>query len=178
MTKPRKPYKAKLFAGVLACSEKLFPDVKAKLEKLFGHTNLESETLVFNSTDYYEPQMGKDLKRKFYSFEKLVEQDSLAEAKLSANRLEEEFSGMHGVKRPINIDPGLLLPSKLILASCKDFSHRIYVGKGVYGEITLQYVNDSFRILPWTFPDYHREEYHAFFAAVRQKYMHQLKSQR
>ncbi len=178
MAQPSKPDKAKLFAGVLAASQEILPELKDKLEKLFGKTDLESETMAFDSTEYYEAEMGTGLWRKFYAFENLVEQESLVRAKLSTNRLEEEFSGMHGVKRPVNVDPGLLLPSKLILASCKNFSHRIYLGKGVYGEITLQYANGSFRILPWTFPDYRLEDYHEFFASVRQAYMRRLKAQR
>jgi hypothetical protein len=178
MAQPQEPHRAKLFAGVLTGSEELLPEVKEKLEELFGRTDLESETMLFDSTYYYEPQMGAGLKRKFYSFEKLVEQELLAEAKISANGLEEQFSGRLEVERPVNIDPGLLLPSKMILASCKNFSHRIYLGRGVYGEITLQYADGSFRVLPWTFPDYRLEEYHAFFATVRNRYMSQLKAQR
>jgi hypothetical protein len=178
MALPRHPHRAKLFAGVLTGSEELLPELREKLQGLFGNTDLESAAIAFDSTDYYEPQMGKDLKRKFYSFEELVEQELLIEAKLSTNALEEEFTGKSGAKRPVNIDPGLLLPSKVILASCKDFSHRIYLGKGVYGEITLQYAGGAFGLLPWTFPDYRREDYHVFLAALRRRYMEQLKAQR
>ena len=178
MAQVKKPQKAKLFAGVITASQELLLELKEKLEGLFGSVDFESEIMAFDSTDYYESQMGTGLARKFYSFERLVEQDSLAGIKLSTNRLEEDFAGRLSVERPVNIDPGLLLPSKLVLASCKDFSHRIYLGKGVYGEITLQYMNDSFRILPWTFPDYRKEEYHSFFAGVRDVYMRQLKAQR
>jgi hypothetical protein len=178
MALPQNPQKAKLLVGVLTGSEQLLPELKARLEELFGKADVESETMVFDSTDYYEDQMGAGLTRIFYFFDRLVEQDSLADVKLSTNQLEEDFSGRLPVQRPVNIDPGLLLPSKIILASCKDFSHRIYLGRGVYGEITLQYVNGEFRTLPWTFPDYRQEEYHAVFAAVRQLYMQQLKAQR
>ena len=71
-----------------------------------------------------------------------------------------------------------MLSSKIILASCKDFSHRIYLGDGVYGEITLQYTKGGFQILPWTFPDYRKEEYHVFFDNLRRRYMEQVRSQR
>ncbi len=174
MAQVRRPDKAKLFAGVLTSSEELLSEVEMALVKLFGPVGLQSETMPFDSTDYYEPQMGKGLKRKFFSFEKLVEQDTLAQAKLAANALENDFAGRLPVERPVNIDPGILLSSKIILASCKDFSHRIYLGEGVYGEITLQYSGNEFRILPWTFPDYRREKYHEFFDNLRRRYREQL----
>jgi hypothetical protein len=178
MTEPGQPDRAKLFAGVLSASRELLPEVRKKLEELFGPVELESDTFAFDSSDYYEPQMGKNLSRKFYSFETLVEQDTLAAAKLATNRLEKEFAGRCEVERPVNIDPGIMLSSKIILASCKDFSHRIYLGDGVYGEITLQYVKGEFQTLPWTFPDYRKEEYHVFFDNLRRRYTEQFRSQR
>ena len=178
MALSRKSDKAKLFAGVLSGSAELLPEVRLALERLFGPVDFESATMPFDSTDYYESRMGKNLKRKFYSFEQLVEQDSLAEAKLAANALEKQFTGKLPVERPVNIDPGLVLPSKLVLASCKDFSHRIYLGGGVYGEITLQYSNGAWRTLPWTFPDYRKGEYHEFFEILRKCLVEQLRSQR
>jgi hypothetical protein len=177
MTQAKQSEKAKLFAGILSASEELLPEVKQRLEKLFGRVDFESEALAFNSTDYYEPQMGKNLKRKFYSFETLVEQDSLAEAKLATNKLEKEFAGRCEVKRPVNIDPGHLLASRIILASCKDFSHRIYLAGGVYAEVTLQFAGGAWRTLPWTFPDYRKAQYHKFFDMLRQRYVTQLRAQ-
>ena len=176
MAKAGKPEKAKLFAGVLAASEELLPEIEQALTGLFGPVDMMSETMPFDSTGYYEPQMGKDLKRKFYAFERLVEQDTLAGAKLATNALEQEFAGRCRVERPVNIDPGILLSSKIILASCKDFSHRVYLGQGVYGEITLQYAGGAFRTLPWTFPDYRLEEYHLFFDNLRERYRGQLRT--
>ena len=177
MAQVRQPDKAKRFAGVLTASQELLPEIEQALVKLFGPVDLRSETMPFEGTNYYEPQMGKNLKRKFYSFEHLVEQDTLAGAKLATNALENEFTGRCSVERPVNIDPGIMLSSKIILASCKDFSHRIYIGDGVYGEITLQYSgsDNEFRILPWTFPEYRREEYHAFFDILRRRYREQLR---
>jgi len=178
MTEPGQPDRAKLFTGVLSASRELLPEVRKQLEKLFGPIELESEVFAFGSTNYYESQMGRNLSRVFYAFEPLVEQDTLAALKLATNKLEKEFTGRRGVERPVNIDPGIMLSSKIILASCKDFSHRIYLGDGVYGEITLQYVKGEFQTLPWTFPDYRKEEYHAFFDNLRRRYTEQFRSQR
>lgn len=178
MAEPQEPEKAKFFCGVLCASVELLPEVKAHLEKAFGPVDSESETMLFDSTNYYEDEMGKHLVRKFYAFETLVEQDSLAGAKLATNALEKKFAGKMDVKRPVNLDPGLLLASKIILASCKDFSHRIYLGSGVYAEITLQYSSGrkgAWQTLPWTFPDYRKKEYHDFFTVLRQRYMEQVR---
>ena len=56
--------------------------------------------------------------------------------------------------RVANIDPGYLEPSKLVLYSTKNFSHRIYVGNGIFAEVTLIYEHGDFKFLPWTYPDY------------------------
>lgn len=178
MAGPAEPLKAKLFAGVLAGSTELLDSAKKELEKKFGAVDFESPTMPFDSTEYYEPQMGKGLLRKFYTFGSLTGQDSLSRIKLATNAIEQDFRGRSQVDRPINIDPGLLLPSKIILASCKDFSHRIYLGEGVYGEVTLQYVKDAFVTLPWTFPDYRLPKYHEFFKKARELYLAQMRSQR
>jgi hypothetical protein len=167
---------AKLFAGVLVSSTEVLSEVRQRLHREFGKPDYESEVILFDSTDYYEPQMGHNLTRRFYGFEQLVRQESLAALKLATNKIEDEFRGRLGVARPVNIDPGLLLPSKVILASCKDFSHRVYLSDGVYAEITLQYVHGKFETLPWTFPDYRTETYHRILKDVRDIYMRQIRS--
>jgi len=178
MTSPKKPLPAKLLIGVLSSSLELLELLKNKLADNFGPIDLESRVMKFNRTDYYESQMGKHLKRKFFSFKELVEQESLAQTKLAANELEKLFAGKLPVERPVNIDPGIMLPSKIILASCKDFSHRIYIGGGVYGEITLRFQDEKYGTLPWTFPDYKKKDYWEFFYEVRKLYMKQFRSQR
>ncbi|MBI4006928.1 MAG: DUF4416 family protein, partial [Planctomycetes bacterium] len=80
------------------------------------------------------------------------------------------------VSRPINLDPGYISEAKLVLASTKDFSHRIYLGKGIYAEVTLQYRNEQYESLPWTFPDYRTQQYQQFFLRVRSLYKEKLKS--
>jgi hypothetical protein len=54
-----------------------------------------------------------------------------------------------------------------VLASCKDYSHRLYLGDGVYGELTLIFEHGAWRAMPWTYPDYRTEAYQAFFSRVR-----------
>ena len=70
--------------------------------------------------------------------------------------------------RPVNIDPGLITPAKLILATTKDHAHRIYLGRGIHAEVTLRYVGRKWTPWPWTYPDYAAPTYHSFFDQVRE----------
>ena len=77
--------------------------------------------------------------------------------------------GMDSQNRRVNIDPGYITPAKLVLATTKDYSHRIYLGKGIYAEVTLIYSQKKYRILDWTYPDFRQEKYLAYFEEIRVK---------
>jgi hypothetical protein len=115
--------------------------------------------------------MGSRLSRCFYFYPPPFDPADLAEIKLRTNALEAEAVRTLdlGVERPVNLDPGYLTPSKLVLASTKDHAHRIYLRDGIYAEITLQYRKKTFQPWPWTFPDYRSDGYIAFFNEVREK---------
>ena len=151
----------------------MFPPTERALRLKFGAIDFESEILPFDFTDYYEEEIGTNLKRKFISFKRLVSAESLAEIKLSTNRLEQRLS-LHG-KRSINIDPGYLTAAKLVLATTKDFSHRILLRKGIFAEVTLFYAKNSFRPFAWTYPDYRTPDYLAIFNHIREIYLKQIK---
>jgi hypothetical protein len=70
--------------------------------------------------------------------------------------------------RPLNLDPGYLTLGKLLLASTKDFAHRIYLGRGIYAEVTLQYKHGAWRHHEYTFADYRRADYQRFFSQCRE----------
>lgn len=142
------------------------------LQIKFGRIDFYSSILNFNYTDYYYPEMGKPLKRIFISFQKLLQEEKLADIKLYTNRLETKFC-IRG-RRRINIDPGMLNLAKLILATTKDYSHRIYLNKGIFAEVTLFYRN-GFRPWQWTYPDYRLEEYLKIFNSIRDIYISQIK---
>ncbi len=114
---------------------------------------------------------------KLYLFgngKKLINQDELPEIKLTTNRLEQSFS--QNGRRRVNIDPGYLLYERFVLASGKNFSHRIYIGGGIYADLTLIYQRGGFEKLPWTYPDYADQPMLAFLAQVRNKYAVDLKA--
>ena len=113
--------------------------------------------------------MGKNLQRQFFTLAEPQPQDSLARIKHAAIELERELSkgGAYEVLRPVNIDPGLLNDCRVILASTKDYAHRLYRGDGIWEELTLIYQHGEFTPLPWTYPDFRATTYHEFFARLR-----------
>ena len=143
------------------------------LQEAFSTIDLRSEQIPFDQTPYYQREMGDDLLRKWVSFTALVRQDAIAEAKLTTNRLEERLARPDGA-RTVNLDPGYLVPSRLVLATTKDYAHRVYVGEGIYAEVTLVYRAGGFQPLEWTYPDYRGHIALDFFKCVRAAYMAQL----
>ena len=143
------------------------------LKRSFGKIDFESQALNFQHTDYHQKEFGTGLKRKFISFQKLILPQDLAKIKNITNKIENKLS--HLSLRRINIDPGYLDLAKLILASTKDHQHRIYLGWGIFAEVTLSFQNHSFK--PWecTYPDYATSEYSAIFNQIRKIYAQQIK---
>lgn len=165
------PAMVKLICGMISGSCELFDRAGGRLEATFGPIDITSEIMDFDFTHYYDRQMGCVLYRRFVAFERLIPPDALVEAKCRTNELEAEFAAEStgGPQRPINLDPGYLEASKLVLGSMKNFSHRIYLGRGVYGEVTLMYHGNRWESLPWTFPDYTSPRYHPFLTAARDR---------
>jgi len=157
-------------------SPELTDRVERAIGREFGDVDSSSQTFPFGFTDYYQDEMGKELERKFLSRGALVGPGKIADIKLKTNRLEEELADEvgSGVSRPVNIDPGYIGLSKLVLATTKNYSHRIYLKSGIYAEITLQFKQDTFIPLPWTYPDYRSDEYIEYFSRVRKEYKRQL----
>jgi hypothetical protein len=110
------------------------------------------------------------------AFERLIDPGRLAEIKLLTNGLEQEWS--EGGRRRINLDPGYVSRSKLVLATTKNHGHRIYLGRGIYAEVTLTYRDKDYRPWPWTYPDYRTESYREILRAIRGIYLAQLKAAR
>jgi hypothetical protein len=138
---------------------------------------LKSPLFQFSETDYYEPTMGPELRKQFFAMQELIDPAELTQIKVQSNRWEHEYaSGAgHPETRPLNLDPGYLTLGKLVLASTKDHSHRIYLADGIYAEGTLYYKDKRWQHREWTFPDYRREDYHAFFSRCRDYLKGQLR---
>jgi hypothetical protein len=165
----------KLFCGMIAGEPDVMRLAKDRLSRLYGEIDLESESVPFDFTDYYRDEMGAPLVRKFLSFRNLMDPGRLAEVKIQTNTLEQEFAAMTGARRRrrINLDPGYLDAAKLVLATTKNFAHRIYLGQGIYAEVTLIFRKAGVGFFDWTYPDYRSESYTRFFLDVRRRYLSQ-----
>ena len=167
----------KLFIGVLVSHSKLIPEIEQRLEKVYGSIDHRSPVIPFDFTDYYQAEMGDVIDRILFSFERLIEADQLPEIKRQTNRLEEELVSLYEpVSRPVNLDPGYVEQAKVILASTKNFYHRIYLGAGIFGEVTMHFKNNTYQFFPWTYPDYQSKDYQEFFFKMRHIYRGQLRN--
>ena len=140
----------------------------------FGPADLIGPWLSFDFTDYYSSEMGRPLFRRMLAFKNLIEQEQLVEIKVVTNRLEQQYSNNNC--RAVNIDPGYLMHERFVLASAKNFAHRIYIGKGIYADLTLIYTQGAFQTLPWTYPDYAEKKMLGFLERVRNKYLLDMKN--
>jgi hypothetical protein len=166
----------KLFAGILSGRVELVDWARESLEQKLGLVDVESPMLRFDYTDYYRKEMGGGLVRKFFGFACLVDPLRLVEVKLESAVLEGELGRLcPELARPVNIDPGYVSASKVVLSTFKDYAHRIYLGQGVYAETTLHYYQGGFADWPWTYPDYRSDSYKTFFQRMREVYLLQLK---
>lgn len=164
----------KLIVGFIFKDEKIFKKAKARLIWRFGELDFESNSLPFEFTDYYQEEMGSDLKKVFISFKKLILPEELPRIKIFTNRIEDKFS--RNKKRRVNIDPGYLELPKLVLASTKDYVHRIYLNNGIYAELTLFFKDKSFEPWQWTYPDYRTKEYIGIFNHIRELFIGQIQN--
>ncbi len=158
----------KLFMGMIIGKDASLEKVQKMMTEKFSGIDFQSEIIEFNHTDYYYNEMGRPLKRKFISFKKLIEPGGLAYIKNTTCEIERKFS--QDGKRTINIDPGYISLSKVVLASTKNFYHRIYIGHDIYAEVTLCWQKGEYRTFEWTFPDYKTLKYKNILKAIRDIY--------
>ncbi len=176
MSIPRTPPKAKLAVGLFMRDKDLAAPFARELERLFGPVDLVGRWIPFDLTDYYGKEMGGELFRRLFSFGKLVGQDELADIKTRTNELEAKYL-LDGNRR-VNADPGILTLERFVLATGKNFAHRIYLKNGIFADLTLIYTKAGFRELPWTYPDYRDERLRSFLEKAREKYVLDLKKEK
>jgi 8-oxo-dGTP pyrophosphatase MutT (NUDIX family) len=171
----------KLVVGILTSAPDMLPATEERLTSAFGAIDARSELFRFDWTHYYDAEMGGPIHRQFLSFAKLIQPEAIAPAKIATNEMEMELAKTVGLSaphpsalRPVNLDPGYLEQSKIVLASTKNFFHRVLVARGIYAEVTLHYREGEWKSFPWTFPDYGSERYHPFFTTLREMYRRQL----
>ena len=163
----------KLFTGVTYQSEfdprKLYPALESKFSPI-EHTSSSYEFSSF--TGYYKDEMGENLKKLFVVFKDLIDPVELAITKIVTNIIESDY--IINDKRMVNLDPGYITQAKLVLATTKNYSHRVYLGQGIFGDVHMHYQKGQYRPNPWTYPDYQDTSNVRFFGEVRERYLEQL----
>lgn len=145
-------------------------EAEGRLEGLFGPIDLRGPRVAFRTTAYYEAEMGPGLVRRFLSFERLVRPEALPDIKLWTNALEEEMGrASGGGTRVVNLDPGIVTAAALIMATAKDFAHRVPLRDGIYAHLELLFSRSGVRTLDWTYPDLRGEEHWGFLLEVRKR---------
>lgn len=175
MGTPREPRPAKYFVALLAAEAAILMDVERDLSAILGDIDDRSEVMPWLESPYYEREMGAGLLRRFLSFAPLLAPDQVARIKLRAQEIELNYRRPRSGGRRVNIDPGYLDAFKVVLASTKNASQRVYLHSGIYAETTLHYYNGGFHGLPYTYPDYLRPETLAFLGRLRSVYLAQLR---
>ncbi|MCU0665884.1 MAG: DUF4416 family protein [Candidatus Omnitrophica bacterium] len=169
----KKPYPAKLFFGFIYQDASFYSQAIKIINRDFGRFDYQSVEFGFDYTDYYQPEFGLNLKRRFVSCQDLIDPAKLYKIKIFSNRLEDKFSSLG--KRKVNIDPGMLDLAKVVLATTKDFAHRVYLNKGIFAEVTLLFKGKTYQHLPWTYPDYRTQKYIDLFLEMRKLYVLKIK---
>jgi hypothetical protein len=161
----RPPLPVKLVMPMIGADAALVAAVEGALTAEWGAIDYRSASVPFTYTDYYAREFGPHLWRRFVSFERLIDPGELAGIKRLSNEIEQRWA--EAGRRRINLDPGYLTQARLVLATTKDQAHRIYIGQGIYAEVTLIYRGGAFTPLPWTYPDYRSPAYLAILGEIR-----------
>jgi hypothetical protein len=150
---------------------------RERLERMYGPVALACPPFDFHHTAYYEPAMGRGLRKCLFAFRDLVAPDCLPAVKLHTNAVEAELAalGTYPEPRPLNLDPGVLSLGKFLLATTKDQAHRIYLRDGIFAEVTLRFEAGAFEPWPWTYADYREPAVRDFLRQARDYYRGRLR---
>ena len=164
----RSDYPAKLVIAIFSRHVDQLDRLQEQAAVRFGKISHSSPRFDFDDTRYYEAAMGQGLQKMFLMIEGWFDVSQMASIKVETNRWEEEAakSGSFPEARPLNIDPGYLTATKLVLASTKERAHRIFLQQGIFAEVTMKYVG-GWQFYPWTYSDYQRPESTHFFSNCR-----------
>ncbi|MEW6055705.1 MAG: DUF4416 family protein [Bdellovibrionota bacterium] len=163
MRKFQEPSKTKFVLAVMWRPEVDHPAVLAEIEKELGSIARQGPVFNFQYTHYYKAEMGEGLQKCFVEFDGLCSRENLVVLKQKTTLLEKRLSvdssevgslELSKVARKVNLDPMVVTLENVVVASAKNFPHRIYLGSGVFGDLALIRRKSGFEGLPWTYPDY------------------------
>lgn len=157
---------------MLAPERALFDQCAEVLCRSFGPVEFRSAVVPWKYSGHYADELGSDILRSFIFFERLIDEGELAQIKVFTNRVEQDLAGERNgaLRRRVNIDPGYLTEAKVVLATTKDYAHRIAIGSGIYAEVTLMFRGSSFSTLEHTYPDFRETGAISMFNEARERF--------
>jgi hypothetical protein len=172
MARIQKPPPGRLIVSYIYSSVDALAESLTRIERIYGPVQFETIDMPCLSAKTYAEEMGDRLHRRFFSFTNLVPRESLPSIKKTCARIEPSFADeiAGALFRTVNIDPGIMTPDNLVMASYREFNHRIYLSEGVYSDIQLVHSRTQFTRLPWTNPDFYQDEAIDFFERVRDSF--------
>ena len=173
MSTPEEPGRVKLISSLFSPREELIHEVISAMTGLFGPVDWISPPLFFDRTRYYAREMGWPLHRRFISFQTLIPPTDLIAVKLETNKIEMGY--LSRGNRLINVDPGYISAERLILATGKNYIHRVYLGKGIFADLTLIFKKGTFIPLEWSYRDYSNPKMIETLNQIREGYMNELR---
>jgi hypothetical protein len=176
MAKPQAVEPVKLLIALLWNEPAALKISLVRLRERWGPPDFIGEDHPFDLTHYYEAEMGPELKRRLVSFAQLVPPESIREAKLTCNEIEDELAYERG--RRVNLDIGYLDHNKIVLASAKYAGQKIHLGDGIYADLIARFRDGRYQPFDWTFPDFRDGRYDKDLNRIRGIYMGQLKALR
>lgn len=173
MSTPKIPEPGKLILSILSSKWSHFwPALQSDLEIEFGPVDYITDIIDFTETRYYDHELGVPIFRRILTFSPLLPLDRLVDTKLFTNTLENKH--LSNGKRIFNLDPGLITLERLVLATGKNFTHRIYLSQGIWADLTMIYTKGDWKALDWTFPDYASLRIKHHLRIIRNNYYKQL----
>ena len=169
MARPQEPPPGILIVSVIYSSLDALADALQALERRFGRVQYETMEIECAVAKTYLEEMGDNLMRRFFSFERLISRAALPEVKAQCAKIEAQYSDQVDdfLFRTVNIDPGVLCEANLVIAGYRDLKHRVYLRDEVYAETCLIYNRDHWARLPWTSPEFYDDEAVDFFDRTR-----------
>ncbi|MBI3018423.1 MAG: DUF4416 family protein [Deltaproteobacteria bacterium] len=170
MSCPQEPKPVKCVSSLIYSDHEATKKALSLLKQKLGEIDFIEADFPFTFTEYYAREMGRPLWRSFFGFKTLILRETLVDIKLFTNEIENSLAKEDG-RRTLNIDPGYLNDSQFVLATGKNFSHRIYLGRGLFGDLTLMFKHSQFQAFPWTYPDYREEPIRSLLLKMRKDYV-------
>lgn len=182
------------FVAVFSAEDRFLRIALERLEAHWGKIASLGQAFDFVESPYYLRTMlvprpsetsldrtPRALRKQMALFADPYDPAELAADKLQSNRWERDWTeeltlSQDDSKRLVNIDPGYLSMTKLVLASTKNREHRIYLRDGIYAEVTLAFRDQVWTSMPWTYADYQRPDVLEFLKLARKGFTSNLAS--